>query len=371
MPGAQSTAGAGPAGRPHTRGDGDPMRIVVVHPEAAARERWVAALSERLPQAGVSAWIDARPADPDAPDGASDGRQRAEPASPETRSVQPGADAEAGDGPSRADYAVGWNPPADFFERVRVTRAFFSTGAGVDHLLRHPGLPPALAVHRLEDVGMGSQMAEYCCHEVLRVFRRVDEYERQQRDGVWRELDPQVRERFEVGVVGLGVLGAQVARALRGFGFPVLGYSRTPRRVEGVECFAGADALAPFLARCRVLILLAPLTADTDGFANRERLAALPVGAWLVNVARGRLVVDEDLLDAIDSGRLAGATLDVFRTEPLPDGHPFWRHPKIRMTPHVSAVTIVEESATQVADGIRALERGESALGLVDRSRGY
>lgn len=307
-------------------------RIVVVHPQADARARWVAVLSARLPSAEVRAW----PA-----------------------------------GWTQADYAIGWNPPADFFERIRVSLAFFSAGAGVDHLLRHPGLPATLPVIRLEDAGMAVQMAEYCCLELLRVFRRQAEYEHQQRERVWRELEPVARERFVVGVFGVGVLGAAVAKALRGFGFPVIGFTRTPRSVEGIECVSGEAALPGFLGRCSALILLAPFTPETDGFFDRRRLAMLARGAWLINVARGPLVVDEHLIEAIDAGRLAGATLDVFRTEPLPGDHPFWRHPSIRITPHVSAITSIEESAVQIADNVARLQRGEPPRGLVDRARGY
>ncbi len=314
------------------------MKIVVVHPEAQARVRWARALGEQLPEARILEWTPPADKEPEA---------------------------------MRADYAVGWKPPADFFTRVQVSRAFFSAGAGVDHLLGHPGLPAGLALVRLEDAGMGVQMAQYCCLEVLARFRRQRDYERQQRDRVWRELDPAALDRFEIGLFGLGVLGAGVARALRDLGFPVLGYSRTPRSVEGVECVSGPESLPRFLARCSVLILLAPLTAETDGFFDRRRLAMLPRGAWLINVARGALVVDADLIEAIDAGHLAGATLDVFRTEPLPAEHPFWQHPRIRLTPHVSAITLVEESAAQIARKIRAHAGGETVGGVVDRSRGY
>ena len=314
------------------------MRIVVVNPEAEARARWARALGECLPEARILEW------------GA------------------PGSEAPE---PIRADYAIGWRPPADFFSRVTIARAFLSAGAGVDHLLGHPGLPASLALVRLEDAGMGAQMAQYCCLEVLRRFRRQQDYEQQQRDRVWRELDPPATERFEVGLFGLGVLGARVAGALREFGFPVLGYSRAPRSVDGVECFSGPESLPHFLARCSALILLAPLTPDTESLFDRRHLRMLPRGAWLINVARGALVVDDDLIAAIDDGHLGGATLDVFRTEPLPAEHPFWQHPRIRVTPHVSAITLVEESAAQIARKIRALARGEAVGGVVDRSRGY
>jgi glyoxylate/hydroxypyruvate reductase A len=313
------------------------MKIAVVHPDTETRAHWARALSACLPEAQVVEWNEARAATDTA----------------------------------HAEYAVGWKPPADFFSRVRIARAFFSAGAGVDHLLAHPGLPAELSLLRLEDAGMGTQMAQYCCLEVLRRFRRQQDYERQQRDRVWRELDPPPLDRFEIGLFGLGVLGAQVARALAGFGFRVLGYSRTPRDLDGVECISGPEALPRFLARSNVLILLAPLTPETRGLFDRRHLAMLPRGAWLINVARGALVVDADLIAAIDDWHLAGATLDVFSTEPLPAEHPFWQHPRIRVTPHVSAITLVEESAAQIARKIRALERGETVGGVVERSRGY
>lgn len=308
------------------------LRIAITHPEAEARDRWCAALSALLPQARVEGW-------------------------------QPGAEP--------ADYAVGWYPESGFFAGQPRLRALFSAGAGVDHLLRHPDLPAALPVVRLEDAGMAEQMVEYCLHEVLRLQRRVPDYEALQREGRWQELRALRRDELEVGVFGLGVLGAQVARAFAALGYPVRGYSRSPKAIEGVNCFDEARGLRAFLEGCRVLVLLAPLTPDTRDLFDGQRLACLPEGAWLVNVARGALVVDEALLAALDSGRLAGATLDVFREEPLPAAHRFWTHPGVRITPHVSAVTLPEISARQVASKIAALERGQPVSGLVLRDRGY
>jgi len=308
------------------------VRISIAHPEAEARERWRAALSALLPQARVEGWL-------------------------------PGAEA--------ADYAVGWYPEAGFFAGQPRLRALFSAGAGVDHLLRHPDLPAALPVIRLEDAGMADQMVEYCLHEVLRLQRRVPDYEALQREGRWQELRALRRDELPIGVFGLGVLGAQVACALAALGYPVRGYARAPKALEGVACFDQGHGLRAFLEGCRVLVLLAPLTPDTRDLFDAERLGWLPPDAWVVNVARGALVVDEALVAAIDAGRLAGATLDVFREEPLPASHPFWKHPKIRMTPHVSAVTLPEVSAKQVAAKIAALERGEPVSGLVLRDRGY
>jgi len=162
-----------------------------------------------------------------------------------------------------------------------------------------------------------------------------------------------------------------VAQALRGFEFPVQGWSRTPRQVEGITCHAGADGLGAFLASTQVLVNLLPLTPDTENILNRETLAQLRPGAYVINVARGAHLVDADLLALLDSGHLAGATLDVFRTEPLPADHPFWRHRRITVTPHTSARTLRDESIAQIAGKIRALGRGEPITGVVDPLRGY
>ena len=311
-------------------------RIIITHTEPALADQWRDALAARLPGALVA--ID-------------DGRSRV-----------------------RADFAVGWAPPADFFDRVAGLRAFFGVAAGADHLLRHPAIagdvsraPP---LYRLEDAGMAAQMAAYCCHELTRIAQHRDRYAAQQAQAQWREWPPIEHAALGVGVFGLGVLGGAVARALCALGYPVAGYSRRARAVPGVRCLHG-DALDEFLALSRVLILLAPLTAQTADCVNASLLARLPRGAWLVNVARGGLVVDDDLLAALDSGQLAGATLDVFRTEPLPAAHPFWRHPAIRITPHIAAVTLVDEGAAQVADKILVLASGGTASGRIDPARGY
>jgi len=224
---------------------------------------------------------------------------------------------------------------------------------------------------RLEDAGMAEQMAEYVALAVLLAYRERDAYAAQQRAGEWRQRPRLAKPAFGVGLLGLGVLGQVVAGALRAFGFPLYGWSRTARDVSGVQTFTGQDGLAQLLAKSRVLVVLLPLSDATRGLVDRHLLAQLPRGAHLVNIARGGLVVDDDLLAALDSGQLASATLDVFEPEPLPAGHPFWHHPKIVLTPHVSAVTLVDESAAQVAAKLRAMLRGETVSGIVDRQRGY
>jgi glyoxylate/hydroxypyruvate reductase A len=218
---------------------------------------------------------------------------------------------------------------------------------------------------------MSVQMAEYVCQAVVRHFRELDINERDMREGRWAFRRPRVREDFPVGIMGLGVLGTRVAQALAHFEFPVLGWSRSPRDVPGVRCYAGEAQFGEFLAASRVLVCLLPLTADTENILNRRTLEQLKPEAYLINVARGAHLVEADLLALLDEGRLAGATLDVFRNEPLPAGHPFWQHPKITLTPHTSARTLREETVAQIASKIRAMERGDPIAGVVDRQRGY
>jgi glyoxylate/hydroxypyruvate reductase A len=323
------------------------MRIVVAHSEPGAGLAWRRELAARLPDATVLV-------DPGTPDG----RDGAEAARVAPRGFV-------------ADWGVGWGPPSDFFARQSALRGFFSSGAGVDHLLRHPGLPASLPVIRLEDAGMAELMADYCLHELLRIAGRFDTYAVQQSRASWIEHSPVPRTELPVGVLGVGVIGAHVARRLAGAGFPVRGYARGPRAVDGVEVLHGPEGWQPFLAATRVLILLAPRTPETEDLIDAHALSRLRPGGWLINIARGALVVDADLIAALDAGRLDGATLDVFREEPLPAAHPFWHHPRIRVTPHVSGPTQLAVSAAQVAAKLAALGRGEAVGGLVDRARGY
>ncbi|MGV8803868.1 MAG: 2-hydroxyacid dehydrogenase [Polaromonas sp.] len=272
-----------------------------------------------------------------------------------------------------ADYAVVWAPPQAFFDEQTRLKGIFNIGAGVDALLKLR-LPPGVPVVRLEDAGMSVQMAEYVCHAVIRHFREFDAYAAYVAQGQWTQRPPRLRSDFPVGVMGLGVLGERVCRALAQFEFPVNGWSRSPRPLAGVQGFSGATGFNDFLAASRVLVCLLPLTPETENIMRRETLARLRPGGYVINVARGRHLVDEDLVALIDSGHLAGATLDVFRTEPLPPTHPFWTQPGITLTPHTSARTLREESIAQMAGKLRALHGGApiaSLAGRVDTHKGY
>lgn len=273
-------------------------------------------------------------------------------------------------GAAPADYAVVWAPPQQFLNEQPQLKALFNIGAGVDALLKLQ-IAPSTQLVRLEDAGMAIQMAEYVCHYLIRHFREFEAYEADMHSGKWSFRKPHNRSDFPVGILGLGLLGERVAKAVAQFDFPVNGWSRSPKNLAGVHCFSGQAQLDAFLAASRVLVCLLPLTPDTENILNARNLGLMRRGGYVINVARGAHLVDDDLLAALESGHLAGATLDVFRTEPLPKTHAFWSHPKITITPHTSARTLRSESIVQIAGKIRALQRGQAIAGVVDLSRGY
>jgi len=273
-------------------------------------------------------------------------------------------------GDAAADYAIVWQPPQAFFDEQPQLKAAFNIGAGVDALLRL-AITPTTQLIRLDDAGMGAQMAEYVCHAVIRHYRSFAGYDADQQAGIWSQREVLPRSSMPVGIMGLGVLGQRVAQAVAQFDFPVNGWSRTAKEIPGVRCFHGADGFREFLAASRVLVSVLPATPETCDLINRDTLSRLQRGGYLINVARGSQLVEEDLLALLAEGHMAGAALDVFRTEPLPPGHPFWNHPQITITPHSAALTIRAESIAQIAAKIAALQSGQPVAGLVDRQRGY
>ncbi|MEC5160117.1 MULTISPECIES: 2-hydroxyacid dehydrogenase [unclassified Janthinobacterium] len=308
---------------------------ILIHRADGDTDPWVADFAELLPEAEVVVWREGEKARP-------------------------------------CDYALVWSPPQAILRELSEVKAIFNAGAGVDAILKFgEALPAHVPVVRLDDAGMGVQMAEYVTHAVLRYFRRFDEYEAQARAGQWRPLPTHRKEDFSVGVLGAGVLGGRVLEALAPFGFPLRGWSRTRKQLAGVECFSGADGLDAFLRGTRVLVCMLPLTPDTHNLLDRAKLSSLLPSAYLINVARGAHVAEPDLLTLIKSGRIAGATLDVLRNEPLPMQHPFWQEPRITLTPHISALTVRRDSVAQIAEKIRRLEAGLPVAGLVNRQQGY
>lgn len=276
--------------------------------------------------------------------------------------------------PTGARYAIVWLPPAQLFAAEPELRAVFNLGAGVDALLARGVVPEELPIIRLVDAGMGPRIAEYVCFAIARITRGLDRFAPPP-NGLRDWNAPRPRDHAPtVGVMGLGAMGASILDAAARFGYPVAGWSRGARRIAGVETFAGAAQLDAFLARAQILVNALPLTPETRNLLDRRAFARMPQGSHVINIGRGGTVVDEDLLAALDEGRLASATLDVFRVEPLPAGHPFWAHPRITVTPHLAAPTPYAPAAAQVAAAVRRLEEGArpgELPGFVDRSLGY
>jgi glyoxylate/hydroxypyruvate reductase A len=276
---------------------------------------------------------------------------------------------------AQADFALVWKPPSDWLAGQLGLRAVFNLGAGVDaiapllHRL-HPGVP----LIRLEDAGMGRQMADYVAEGVLHAYRRMADYAEQQAQQRWQPLPLPPRASFRVGFLGLGQMGAAAARRVAAMEFPILACTRSgdARAAGGLSCPVYAlPQLDEFLAQTRVLVVLLPLTADTRGLLDYAALSHLPPGAHLINASRGAVIDQADLLDLLHGGQIGSALLDVFATEPLPADDPLWRHPRVRITPHVAAQTLVGPAAAQVMRKIAAIERGETPSGVVDMRLGY
>jgi len=271
-------------------------------------------------------------------------------------------------GVARADYAIAAHSSDTFFLEQPEPKAVFTVSAGVGHVLRMAHCP-AVPIIRVEDAGMAPQMVRYALTAAMRFVQRLDTYRVQQSVGEWNQLPPRVPAAVTCGVMGLGVIGSAIARALAAEGFVVRGYAREPKSIDGVRCFAGD--LATFLADLDLVVTVLPSTKATARLLDRAALGLLADGAHVVNIGRGNVLVDDDLLALIDEGKLAGATLDVFNQEPLPPSHPFWSRASITITPHVAGLTVPGETVDQIAGKIRALERGEPVTGVVDLARGY
>ncbi len=305
--------------------------IVLYCPQDKDAQRWAQALRTALPEATITVW-------------------------PERN--------------SHADYAVVWSPSQDFIDAHQQVRAIFNLGAGVDALLKLR-IPASVPLVRIENGGMAAQMADYVCHAVLGHFRQFDTYSTSMRARQWKPLAPRLRSNYPVGVMGLGVLGQHVAQHLLGFEFPVRGWSRSAKQMAGVQCYHGTDQFHAFLAATRILVCMLPLTPETRGILNCNTLSRLMPPGYLINVARGAHLVDADLLDLIDSGQMAGATLDVFHTEPLPPDDPLRSRAQITLTPHISAQTLMHEATAQISSKIRALHAGGTITGVVDPMQAY
>lgn len=308
------------------------MDILFYLPETRYQHIWLDALHHALPEANIRVWT---PQD-DAP----------------------------------ADYALVFKPESAVLQNRQGLKAIFNLAAGVDLILAIPNLPDVPIV-RLEDTGMAIQMAEYVTYAVLQHFRSFDTYDEQTRHTVWHSFMPKKKSDCRVGILGMGILGKRIAESLLHLEFPVLGWSRSPKAMPGVKDFVGQDQLTDFIQQSNILVCALPLTDETRDLLNYKTLSQLPAQSYFINIGRGHIVVEDDLLALIKEHHLSGATLDVFREEPLPPHHPFWKESRIHITPHISAYTLPEESVKQIAQKITDLEKGQSISGIIDPTKGY
>lgn len=272
---------------------------------------------------------------------------------------------------AHADYLAVFNPPASLLAEQSALTAIINLGAGVDGLLNTPGLPPGVPIVKLQDAGMADLMADHVLYGVLHYQRHFDRYLNQQRRAHWQPHPLKAKADWTVGVLGLGAIGRGVAKRLAGAGFNVLGWSRSPKPLQGVFTYHGEAGLADVLRQSQTLVTLLPDTPATRQLINAERLALLPEGASLINTGRGSLIDHDALLDALgEDGHLSGAMLDVLPEEPLPGDSPLWHHPRVLLTPHVSAPTPLETAIDQVIQTLKAFEAGEP-VPTVDPEAGY
>ena len=269
------------------------------------------------------------------------------------------------------EFAFCWNHPLGEFKKYKNLKCIASLGAGVDHIMRDSDLPTDVPVTRVVEPSMAQSMSEYVVLSVLNYCRQFDLYRSDQSQKKWQPRIPMLAADTGIGIMGLGQLGKDAALKLCHLGFAVTGWSQTPKDIEGIKCLAGEAALDEFLSKARILICLLPLTPKTRGILNHETFHRLPTGAYVINVARGQHLIEEDLLTAVDSGQLDGACLDVFEVEPLPDDHPFWNHPKIIVTPHISSITYPKAVAPQIIDNYHRMKSGKPLQHRVDSQRGY
>lgn len=273
--------------------------------------------------------------------------------------------------PEEIDILLVWGNEPGLYAKLPKLKTVYSLGAGVNHILESPELPDHVDVLRLEDAGMGEQMAQYAQWCALTIHRQFDLYATQQKNRQWAPLPAMAASDFTIGVMGLGVLGQAVAERLREIGYRVKGWSRSSKGWDWLECYAGPEGIDDFAHDLDLLICLLPLTISTKGILDRKLFDRMKEGAAIVNLARGSLQNEDDIVAALVTGKLRHAFLDVTQNEPLPADSVMWKHPGITITPHISAATIMEEAAEQIADNLRRIAAGKSPLHIVDREAGY
>lgn len=271
--------------------------------------------------------------------------------------------------PESIEFAMVWNHPKGELKKYPNLKCIASLGAGVDHILNDPDLPTHVPITRVIDKYLTQDMTNYVVWAVLNHARHFDFYEKSQQRNLWTPRA--LNKRPQVGVMGMGQLGCDAAIKLRDLGFNVISWSRTKKEIEGITHFSGPEQKNIFLAGADILVCLLPLTAETHHILNKETFYQLPKGAYVINAARGQHLHVKDLLSALDDEQLSGACLDVFEYEPLPPESPLWKHPKVKITPHIASVTDPESVAQQLTENYKRMKTGEILKNLVDTTKGY
>ncbi len=274
--------------------------------------------------------------------------------------------------PADVDYVFSFRPPHGLLKTLPKLKVIFSVGAGVDGFLSDPEFPRQIPLMRFVDPQLSTEMAQFVVMHTLLQHRHQRDFDTAQAKRKWAQsVLPRKTADTRIGILGLGEIGTVTGERLRDLGFPVSGWGRSRKSVRGIESYEGKNEFEAFLRVSDFLICLLPLTHETRGILNAKTFALLPDGAYVINVARGGHLIEEDLIAALDSGHLAGATLDVFQTEPLPEANPLWIHPKITLTPHIAAISDPRAAAQYVIDGIARAQRGETLENIVDIDREY
>lgn len=270
----------------------------------------------------------------------------------------------------RVTFAVSWKHSEKVLDGYPNLNVVSSFGAGVDHLLKDEAIPKSVQLARVMVPSLKSQMAEYVLSAIQNYRFHTSRYVDQKREAFWSKHDPISKKDSVVGILGLGEIGTVVAGSLIINGYKVNGWSRSKKDIEGIECF-GKNELDEFLSKTNILVCLLPLTKETSGILELDLFKELKQPSYLINVARGGHLVEEDLIYALDTGALTGACLDVFEEEPLPKNHLFWNRPKIMITPHIASITDPKEAAKQIVENYKRSLSGMELLNEVDREKGY
>ncbi len=269
------------------------------------------------------------------------------------------------------DFALAWNHPLGVFTEFPNLKCIASMGAGVDHILKDTELPADAVITRVTNDNLTKDMAMFNVALVMNYMRGLTHFKTDKNTATWQPKPYLRPEDVTIGVMGMGVLGTHTALQLKQLGFKVQGWAKSAKSLDDINVFRGNDELDAFLAEINILICLLPLTTETANILNKSTFKKLPQNAFVINVARGEHLVEADLIEMIDKGHLSGASLDVFRTEPLPADHPFWEHPQINVTPHIASVTDPTSAVAQILENYERLQVQEPLFNVVSQTKGY